>query len=33
VGPFSLDDGTFGNDVVDLAIIISLRPFGFNVCV
>jgi hypothetical protein len=33
MGPFSLGDGTFDNDVVDLAVIISVLPFGFEVCV
>jgi hypothetical protein len=31
--PFSLGDGTFDNDMVDLAIIILALPFGFEVCV
>jgi hypothetical protein len=31
--PFSLGDGTFDNDMVDLAIIISALPFGFEICV
>jgi hypothetical protein len=33
MGPFSLGDGTFNNDMVDMAIIISVLPFGFEVCV
>jgi hypothetical protein len=31
--PFSLCNGIFDNDMVDLAIIISALPFGFKVCV
>jgi hypothetical protein len=33
MGPFGLGDGTFDSDMVDLAIIISMLPFGFKVCV
>jgi hypothetical protein len=33
MGPFSLGDGTFDNDMVDLAIIIFVLPFGFKVYV
>jgi hypothetical protein len=31
--PFSLGDGSFNNDMVNLGIIISTLPFGFEVCV
>jgi hypothetical protein len=31
--PFSLGDGTIDSDMVDIAIIISVLPFGFEVCV
>jgi hypothetical protein len=38
VGPFSLGNGTFDNDMVDndmvdLVIVIPSLPFGFEVCV
>jgi hypothetical protein len=33
MGPFSLGDGTFDSDMVNLVIIISALPFGFKVCV
>jgi hypothetical protein len=33
MGPFSLGEGTFDSDRVDLVIIISVLPFGFKVCV
>jgi hypothetical protein len=33
MGPFSLGDGTFNGDMVDLAKIISMLSFGFEVCV
>jgi hypothetical protein len=33
MGPFSLGDGTFDGDMVDLVIIIPALPFGFKVCV
>jgi hypothetical protein len=33
VGSFSLGNGTFDNDMVDLAIVIPSLPFGFKVCV
>jgi hypothetical protein len=31
--PFGLGDGTFDDDMVNLAIIISALAFGFEVCV
>jgi hypothetical protein len=33
MGPFRLGDGTFDSDMVDLVIIITTLPFGFEVCV
>jgi hypothetical protein len=33
VGPFSLGNRTFDDNVVDLAIIISMMPFGVKICV
>jgi ADP-ribosylglycohydrolase len=33
VRPFSLGNGTFVNEVVDLAIIVFKLCFGFEVCV
>jgi hypothetical protein len=30
VGPFGLGDRTFNNDMVNLAIVISALPFGFE---
>jgi hypothetical protein len=33
MGPFSLGNGTFDNDMVDLAIVIPSLPFGFEVYV
>jgi hypothetical protein len=33
MGPFSLGGGTFDRDMVDLTIIISALPLGFEVCV
>jgi hypothetical protein len=33
MGPFSLGDGTFDNDMVNLGVIISMLPFGFEVYV
>jgi hypothetical protein len=33
MGPFSLGDRTFDNNMINLAIIISVLPFGFEVCV
>jgi hypothetical protein len=33
VRPFGLGDGTFNNDMVNLVLIISTLPFGFEVCV
>jgi hypothetical protein len=32
MGPFSLGDRTFDNDMIDLAIVIYALPFGFEVC-
>jgi hypothetical protein len=31
--PFSLGDGTFNSYKVNLVIIVSTLPFGFEVCV
>jgi hypothetical protein len=33
VGPFSLDNGTFDGNVVDLVVIISMLSFDVEVCV
>jgi hypothetical protein len=33
MGPFSLGDGTFDSDTVDLMIIISALPLSSEVCV
>jgi hypothetical protein len=33
VRPFGLGDGTFDSDMINLVIIISVLPFGFEVCV
>jgi hypothetical protein len=33
VGPFGLGDRTFDSEMVNLAIVISALPFGFEVCV
>jgi hypothetical protein len=33
MGPFSLGDRTLDSDMVNLAIIISVLPFGLEVCV
>jgi hypothetical protein len=33
MGPFGLGDRTFDSDMIDLAIIISVLPFGFEVYV
>jgi hypothetical protein len=33
VKSFGLGNGTFDNDMVNLAIIIFALPFGFKVCV
>jgi hypothetical protein len=33
MGPFGLGDGTFDSKMVNLVIIISVLPLGFEVCV
>jgi hypothetical protein len=33
MGPFHLGDWTFDNDVIYMAIIVSVLPFGFKDCV
>jgi hypothetical protein len=33
MGPCSLGDGTFDSYMVNLVIIVSTLPFGFEVCV